>query len=121
MEDHKVGDSAAADAFQKGEQTFAVEVDAGGDVTDDIDTGAEGKDEVDLSLQVGLLVIGGDTGVSDGEAADKRSDRDLRGRVVSVFFTVGPGSNGISVDMIGFLDSSSGNKGQVGSERLNKK
>jgi len=77
MEDHKVGDSAAADAFQKGEQTLAVEVDAGGDVTDDLDTGADGKDEVDLSLQVRLLVIGGDPGVSDGEAADERSDRDL--------------------------------------------
>lgn len=67
VEYHKFLDRAGEDAFQKGEQPFAVEVDAGADVGDDFDARAARLEEVDLPLEVRFLVIGGDASVGDGD------------------------------------------------------
>jgi hypothetical protein len=58
MEDHNFADTAGEDSFQKGEQAFALEVDARSDVLDDFDTRSVGLEEVDLSLEVLFLVVG---------------------------------------------------------------
>jgi hypothetical protein len=72
VENHKFLDRAGEDAFQKGEQTLAAEVDTGTDIGDNLDAGATRFEEVDLALEVGFLVVGGDAGIGDGNGGGLR-------------------------------------------------
>jgi hypothetical protein len=65
--------ASSVDAFQKGKKTFAGEVDATGNVLDELVVGVALLEVVDLSLEVFSLLVGGDSSVDDFRFRDKFS------------------------------------------------
>lgn len=62
---HNLVDSSLEDAFQKGLQSSALEVEARPDVAEDAVEGVAPLEVLDLPLEVFLLVRGADAGVDD--------------------------------------------------------
>jgi hypothetical protein len=65
--------ASSVDAFQKGKKTFAGEVDAAGNVFDELVVGVALLEVVDLSLEVFSLLVGGDSSVDDFRFRDEWS------------------------------------------------
>jgi len=66
--DDNLLDSAAADAFQKGQQSGSLPVEAGGDIFDDLVVRVRLLEILDLSLEVRFLVLRRDSGVDDSSS-----------------------------------------------------
>lgn len=64
---HNLRDHTAVDAFQKGTQAFAVEIDAAANVADELIGGIEGAEGFDLAVEIagGFLLGAADAGVDD--------------------------------------------------------
>jgi hypothetical protein len=65
---HNFCDSAATDGVQKGEETRALPVDTTGNVLNEFMDRFGGTEIVTLALEIGVLMLGADTGVANAAA-----------------------------------------------------